>query len=68
MYIAFFVSRMTDRHGHWVCCMSMGMEKAVLNTPTASSKVEHAVEVTSKETAVFGHVSQTDIRTRNNIV
>ena len=42
-----FVARMTNRHGHWVgwtsaCWMSMGGKN------TASTSVEHVVEVTAK--------------------
>ena len=40
------VSRMTNRHGHWVCWMSMG-GKTVLN-PHTSSSVEHLVEVIAR--------------------
>ena len=48
------------------CFMSMGGE----NTATSCFKsVEHVVEVTAKkEMAVFGHVSHTDIHTKNGIV
>ena len=41
-----FVARMTNRHGHWVCWMSMGGKNSFKHT--ASSSVERVVEVTAK--------------------
>ena len=40
------VSRMTNQHGHWVYWMSMGGKSSFKHT--ASSSVEHVVEVTAK--------------------
>ena len=42
----FFVARTTNRHGHWVCCMPMGGKNSFKHT--ASSSVDHMVQVTVK--------------------
>ena len=59
-----FVWRMTNGHKHWVGVDSSVLDasgwKKQFQTPTASSVVEQVVEVT----AVFGHVSHTDIHTK----
>ena len=47
--------------------MSMGGENRA-TTNSSFKSVEHVVESDSKETAVFGHVSHTDIHTKNSIV
>ena len=43
----------------------MGGENTATN---CFKRVEHVVEVTTKETAVFDHISHTDIHTKNGTV
>ena len=53
-----FVSRMTNRHGRWMCWSRCRWVESSFKH-TASGSVEHVVEVTAnfKETAGFGHTT-----------
>ena len=48
------LSRMTNRHGHWVCWTSMGGKAAHTHC-----SVENVVEVAVKRRLLGGHVSHT---------
>ena len=62
-----FVARMTNRHGHidWVC---LTVVLAGCRWVEKTQQKHTCGRSDSKETAVSGHVSRTDIHTKNGIV